>query len=58
MEEKRIYTVVVADDETELREAVCQMVRWEEIGFRLVCRLWESDQFYCGQQYVCLSRSA
>ena len=36
MEEKRIYTVVVADDETELREAVCQMVRWEEIGFRLV----------------------
>ena len=30
------YTVVVADDEPELREAVCSMVRWEEIGFRLV----------------------
>lgn len=31
-----IYTVVVADDEQELREAVCSMIRWEEIGFRLV----------------------
>ena len=30
------YTVVVADDEEELREAVCSMIRWEEIGFRLV----------------------
>ena len=30
------YTVVVADDEQELREAVCSMIRWEEIGFRLV----------------------
>ena len=32
------YTVVVADDEQELREAVCSMIRWEEIGFRLVGR--------------------
>ena len=30
------YTVVVADDEPGLLEAVCSMVRWEEIGFRLV----------------------
>ena len=31
-----IYTVVVADDEQELREAVCSMIKWEQIGFRLV----------------------
>ncbi len=31
-----LYTVVVADDEPELREAVCQMIRWEDIGLRLV----------------------
>ncbi|MBQ9663149.1 MAG: response regulator [Oscillospiraceae bacterium] len=33
---EEIYTVVVADDEQELREAVCNMIHWEEIGFRLV----------------------
>ncbi len=33
---EEFYTVVVADDEQELREAVCSMIRWEEIGFRLV----------------------
>ena len=32
---KTIYTVVVADDEDELREAVCTMIPWEELGFRL-----------------------
>ena len=32
----QIYTVVVADDEEELREAVCRMINWEKIGFRLV----------------------
>ena len=31
-----LYTVVVADDEDELREAVCSMIPWEELGFRLV----------------------
>ena len=30
------YTVVVADDEDELREAICEMVPWEKAGFRLV----------------------
>ena len=30
------YTVVVADDEDELREAVCTMIPWQELGFRLV----------------------
>ena len=30
------YTVVVADDEQELRDAVCNMIHWEEIGFHLV----------------------
>ncbi len=33
---EEFYTVVVADDEPGLREAVCSMIRWEEIGFRLV----------------------
>ena len=33
---EQIFTIVVADDEEELREAVCRMIRWEEIGFRLV----------------------
>ena len=36
MNEKELYTVVVTDDEPELLEAVCTMIRWEEIGFRLV----------------------
>lgn len=31
-----IYTIVVADDEPEIREAMCQMIRWEEAGFRLL----------------------
>ena len=30
-----LYTVIVADDEDELREAVCTMIPWEELGFRL-----------------------
>ena len=36
MPEKTFYTVVVADDETELREAVCTMIPWEALGFHLV----------------------
>ena len=36
MEQKELLTVIVADDETELREAVCSMIPWKEIGFRLV----------------------
>lgn len=36
MAEKNIYTVVVADDEDELREAVCTMTPWEALGFHLV----------------------
>lgn len=36
MNEKERYTVVVADDEPELLNAVCQMIRWEDIGFTLV----------------------
>ncbi len=35
-QEKTIYTVVVADDEDELREAVCSMIPWETLGFSLV----------------------
>lgn len=33
---ENIYTVVVADDEDELRQALCAMLPWEELGFRLV----------------------
>ena len=36
MADKNIYTVVVADDEGELREAVCTMTPWEALGFHLV----------------------
>ena len=36
MQEKALYTVVVADDEEELREALCRMVPWETLGFSLV----------------------
>ena len=36
MEQKELLTVIVADDETELREAVCSMIPGKEIGFRLV----------------------
>ena len=36
MADQTIYTVVVADDEDELRQAVCTMIPWEELGFRLV----------------------
>lgn len=36
MAQNTLYTVVVADDEDELREAVCTMIPWRELGFRLV----------------------
>ena len=32
----QIFTIVVADDEADIREAVCNMINWEEVGFRLV----------------------
>ena len=35
MPNKNIYTVVVADDEDVLREAVYTMVPWAELGFSL-----------------------
>ena len=31
-----LYTVIVADDEDELREAVCTMIPWQDYGFSLV----------------------
>lgn len=36
MKDKELFTVVVADDEDELREAVCKLIAWEDIGFKLV----------------------
>ena len=35
MTAKTIYTVVVADDEDVLRDALCTMVPWQELGFTL-----------------------
>lgn len=31
-----MYTIVVADDEEELRRAIIRKINWEEIGFRVV----------------------
>ena len=31
-----MYTIVVADDEAELRQAIIRRVNWEEIGFTVV----------------------
>ncbi len=36
MKEKELYTVLVADDEEELCQAVCRLIPWEELGFRLL----------------------
>ena len=36
MPEKHFYTVIVADDEDELRESVTMMIPWEALGFRLL----------------------
>lgn len=36
MLEKAFFTVVVADDEDELREAFCRMIPWKDLGFELV----------------------
>lgn len=30
------FTVIVADDEDELRQAVCRLIPWEELGFTLI----------------------
>ncbi len=32
----RIYTIVIADDEEELRKAIIRKIEWEKIGFRIV----------------------
>lgn len=33
---KQVFSIVVADDEQELREAICSLIDWEALGFRLV----------------------
>ena len=33
---KRLLKVIVADDEVELCDAICQLIHWNEIGFELV----------------------
>ena len=38
MDKQNLLSVVVADDEQELLGAVCQLIDWEGIGFRLVGR--------------------
>ena len=37
-EKHQVLTVLVADDEPELLGAVCQLIDWESLGFRLVGR--------------------
>ena len=32
----RIYTIVIADNEEELRKAIIRKIEWEKIGFRIV----------------------
>lgn len=36
--EDQLFSIIVADDEAELLDAVCGLIRWEELGFRLVGR--------------------
>lgn len=36
MSNKTLYTVIVADDEDELREAMCAMIPWQDYGFQLL----------------------
>ncbi len=36
MKERELYTVLVADDEEELCQAVCRLTDWEGLGFRLL----------------------
>ena len=35
---EQLLTILVADDEPELLDAVCRLIDWESIGFRLVGR--------------------
>lgn len=34
--EKRMYTVIVADDEEEIRKGIIRRVGWERVGFRVI----------------------
>ncbi len=36
MAENTVYTVIVSDDEDELREAMCSLIPWDGLGFHLV----------------------
>ena len=52
MKYKKYFTVVVADDEAELREAVCQLIPWEELGFKLVGSAGNGlDALQCVEQF-------
>ena len=54
MADKNIYTVVVADDEDELREAVCTMIPWEALGFHLVGNAsWTRSSLSSGLSRTC-----
>ena len=33
---EQLFKIVVADDEDELREAMCRLIDWQEVGFELV----------------------
>lgn len=35
--EKELYKVIFAEDEEPLRKAICQVINWKKLGFKLVC---------------------
>ena len=40
-----MYTVIVADDEEEIRRGIVRKVRWEELGFRVVGEAENGDVY-------------
>ena len=46
-----MYTIVVADDEEELRRAIIRKIDWESIGFQVV---GEAENGIC--HYDCIHR--
>ena len=60
-----MYTVIVADDEEEIRRGIVRKVRWEELGFRVVGEaengaealemVEEAESGFCLRIFVCHS---
>jgi two-component system response regulator YesN len=39
-----MYDVMIIDDDTNIRERIKKMVRWDEMGLNLVCEAEDSDK--------------